>query len=204
MKLTTEREDAFFAKVNKTDTCWFWTGSLTKAGYGSFGGFGRSTAYAVSYIHHKGPIPENSQLDHLCSNPSCVNPAHLEAVTFVENQARRKIRMRWRGWPTHCKVGHVMDDLNTFWRSNGTGRQCRRCLRKRQSESSVRKGGKAYGYGEVNGTLKNKHLYELTSEDYERANLSEWLIEVFFACDDMRRHGERETLMDHRKGTLAA
>jgi hypothetical protein len=35
-----------------------------------------------------GPVPEGLELDHLCENPPCCNPAHLEPVTHAENNRR--------------------------------------------------------------------------------------------------------------------
>lgn len=37
-----------------------------------------------------GPIPPGLQIDHLCRNKICVNPAHLEPVTHRENLMRGK------------------------------------------------------------------------------------------------------------------
>lgn len=72
--------------------CWDWIGSLTKAGYGHLrqGGRGEPVIYAHRYSHEifSGPIPEGMQIDHLCRNRRCVNPAHLEIVTNKENGRR--------------------------------------------------------------------------------------------------------------------
>lgn len=194
MKLPRKREIQFFSQVRKTATCWLWEGKLTGSGYPSFGAFGIPTGHRVSYLHHKGEVPFGWEIDHLCSNPACVNPAHLEAVPHEVNQARKKVRNRWRGWPTHCKAGHVMDDTNTFWRSNGTGRQCRVCLRARQSEHAVRIGENPFKMGNrPNGTLKHKHLYLLTAEDYERAAITEDFLEIFWSSDTRRPYGSRDT-----------
>lgn len=73
--------------------CWNWNGSLDRYGYGkvflSFGGRKRQTgAHRASWIAHRGPIPDNLELDHLCRNRKCVNPSHLEPVTGRENIQR--------------------------------------------------------------------------------------------------------------------
>ena len=82
----------FWAKVNKTDTCWLWTASKNWGGYGSFRvNKKKVTAHRYSYEIYKGKIPNGLQLDHLCRNRACVNPEHHEPVTNRENVVRGKI-----------------------------------------------------------------------------------------------------------------
>ncbi len=69
--------------------CWIWIGAK-RGGYGRFKVAGQKsvTAHRASYELHVGPIPEGMQLDHLCRNPACVNPSHLEPVSAAENVRR--------------------------------------------------------------------------------------------------------------------
>lgn len=89
-KLTPHESELFWSKVDKTDTCWNWTRSVTKhGGYGQF--FVRSKikinymAHRLAYTLLRGPIPAGMQLDHMCHNRRCVNPAHLRAVDHKGN-----------------------------------------------------------------------------------------------------------------------
>jgi hypothetical protein len=77
--------------IDVDSDCWVWHGCVHPNGYGrfSFEGQGR-WAHRVSYILHKGDIPEGLVIDHLCRNTRCVNPEHLEAVTQQENRLRGK------------------------------------------------------------------------------------------------------------------
>lgn len=72
--------------------CWPWGGARTAAGYGVLGrgrrGEGLAYAHRVAYESRRGPIPEGLQIDHLCRNRACCNPAHMEAVTQRVNIAR--------------------------------------------------------------------------------------------------------------------
>lgn len=84
--------DRLWAFVEKTDSCWLWTGSKTRVGYGQMrvGGAGsrKTGVHRVAYELLVGRIPKGLDLDHLCRNTLCVNPDHLEPVTRKENLAR--------------------------------------------------------------------------------------------------------------------
>ncbi len=66
--------------------CWQWIGNIKENGYGSLNYKG------VAYHAHRAiyelliaPIPEGAVIDHICRNPRCVNPAHLQCVSQTEN-----------------------------------------------------------------------------------------------------------------------
>ena len=79
--------------------CWIWLKAKQRLGYGIFANRSRigtsRLAHRESYIRAYGSIPDGLELDHLCRQPSCIRPDHLEAVTHAEN-LRRGIRSRAR------------------------------------------------------------------------------------------------------------
>ena len=85
--------------------CWEWTdGAKTREGYGRFQLMGKSrAAHRIIYQLLIGPIGQNKTIDHLCRNPSCVNPSHLECVTIKENLSRKVMRTR-----SYCRSGHAL------------------------------------------------------------------------------------------------
>lgn len=114
--------------------CWEWQGHRDCLGYGRYS-WRRARAAGVSYFAHRalyelsvGRIPEDLQLDHLCRNPSCVNPAHLEPVTNRENQMRSPVAFTAsNARKMHCPAGHLYDEANTLLVI--TPGQRRRCCR---------------------------------------------------------------------------
>lgn len=113
-----------------TDACWPWTNSVNSGGYGQIQSNGRGskrvTAHRVVFETIVGPIGAGLEIDHLCRNRRCCNPAHLEPVTAAEN-VRRGMAGDLR---TECKNGHPRSvGMTTF--PNGR-RECKVCVRARE------------------------------------------------------------------------
>ena len=122
----------FDEKVLPTPSgCWEWAGWHNHKGYGMFWFEGRDQpAHRVSYTLSVGEIPAGLDLDHLCRNRGCVNPAHLEPVTRGENLLRGDTFNARNAAKTECPKGHPYDDKNTYTTRKG-GRSCRTCHRER-------------------------------------------------------------------------
>jgi len=131
-------EERFWAKVDACGDCWEWTGVRSALGYGSFHVFydavtkksTRSSAHRYAYATLVGPIPTGLVLDHLCRNPSCVNPDHLQPVTLSENNRRGFNWMARQRHQTICKHGHPFEGDNVGRHKDGS-RYCRTCSRER-------------------------------------------------------------------------
>ena len=123
----------FFAKVrvDASTGCWKWTGSLTRLGYAMVHHNGRSrSAHCVAHAWFVGPVADGLELDHLCRNRWCVNPAHLEAVTHAVNVLRGFDATRG----ATCKRGHLRTPENSiiFYSRHGRARRdCVLCRRER-------------------------------------------------------------------------
>lgn len=108
--------DRFWPKVNKTDGCWIWQGAVQSHSvpYGYFQLIGKKfiSAHRWSYMHLVGPIPKGMHIDHLCRNPLCVNPKHLEVVTPQENTLRGLNHMADAARRNLCWRGHLLEGAN--------------------------------------------------------------------------------------------
>lgn len=120
--------ETFWTRVEKTNSCWFWKGAKTSAGYGHLVLDGtHEYAHRLTYRLENGPITEGLHIDHLCRVRHCVNPAHLEAVSHAEN-VRRGLAP-FGVLRSECKRGHdISDPENVRELTNGT-RQCLICHR---------------------------------------------------------------------------
>lgn len=139
-------EDRFWAKVEKTKTCWLWTGAIGKGGYGNFYADRRYVrAHRFAYELLVGPIPEGLDIDHVrargCRHRHCVNPAHLEPVTRQENLLRGATSAAKNAAKTHCPRGHEYTKENTRMRKRA-GRECKACHRDRERARYHSKKGK--------------------------------------------------------------
>lgn len=124
--------------VADSNGCHIWTAGKNDRGYGYVVINGSKIyTHRLSYELFVGPIPDGLVIDHLCRNPPCCNPTHLEPVTPAENTRRGEPAQR-----THCPKGHLYDEANTRIRhrtdkKNGTSvtsRECRKCNQARRQE----------------------------------------------------------------------
>lgn len=91
-------QERFWARVNRTDGCWLWTGEASAHfGYGRLNVKGRRTrAHRFSWELANGPIPVGKFLLHSCDNPLCVRPDHLRLGDQAENMRDMHARGRDR------------------------------------------------------------------------------------------------------------
>ncbi|MDF2899680.1 MAG: hypothetical protein K0Q46_6466 [Rhodococcus erythropolis] len=126
--------ERFWQKVQPTGFCWEWIATRNDQGYGRTRvGEKWKLAHRAAYELLIGPIPEGMHLDHLCRNPSCVNPDHLEPVSARENMLRGFSPLALNLRTSVCQRGHSMEDAYVTRRVDGTPlRRCRQCVRASQ------------------------------------------------------------------------
>ena len=126
--------ERFFKYVQKTPTCWLWTGSKDRKGYGRLTINDKPhLASRISWTLHYGDIPIGKHILHHCDNPQCVNPEHLFMGTPKDNVA--DMWAKGRGNP-----GHVYGEKH--WASKITMKIADEI---RNSELSQNKLAKIYG-----------------------------------------------------------
>jgi hypothetical protein len=126
-------------------SCWPWTGTITRQGYGKTGG---SPYWAGSYAHRwawqmtNGPIPRGYEVEHACHTDSdcalgddcphrrCCNPAHLRLLTVAKHRRLPRRSNKPRSISPRgelCRHGHPW---SIFGRTNSQGRLvCLECAR---------------------------------------------------------------------------
>jgi DNA-binding CsgD family transcriptional regulator len=113
----------FDAMVEKGPSCWQWTGSTTRMGYGQFSvmtlGEGRRMIPAHRYAWERasGVIPDGVDVLHLCGNRICVRPDHLALrdpgeTSRLPTSRQMQILTVWvdRGmmWKSHTRIAEEL------------------------------------------------------------------------------------------------
>lgn len=120
-------EKRFWDKVQKTPTCWLWTGSINVYGYGRFWLPEKQMTYpAHRFIFESisGMVFKDLDIHHICEVKHCVNPDHLTVLTKADN-----VRSSGNTKKTCCPRGHEYSGNNLIiYRGRGwVERQCRIC-----------------------------------------------------------------------------
>lgn len=115
-------DEQFWAKVQRTATCWFWIGYKDRQGYGHLMRDGRNVlAHRHAYRLTRGePV---GVVRHSCDNPPCCNPEHLLDGTQADNIRDRQVRGRHRpgrlsgeDHPAHKLTRVRVIELRALWR----------------------------------------------------------------------------------------
>jgi hypothetical protein len=97
----------FWSRVNigENNECWPWTGRIWSIGRKPYGRFTTANgkpggikwyAHRYAWTSINGTIPSHLQIDHICRNKLCCNPAHMQLLTATDHALteyrRRKSR----------------------------------------------------------------------------------------------------------------
>lgn len=117
-----------YRRINE-NSCWIWTGSRTKDGYGksSFLGKAVKTHRVAAFVWLKGFSEfDNACHKEICSSRLCFNPDHLYAGTQSENMLDSvKIKTHCQSRKTQCPKGHSLEGDNLYLHKGH--RQCNIC-----------------------------------------------------------------------------
>ena len=163
-------------KVDANSGCWGITGRSLKKRVRLCMAGGLVYAYRFTYETLMEPILEGMVIDHLCGNPGCLNPLHMEPTTVAEN-ARRANAGKRRTLKTRCIHGHLLAGRNLSISYDKAGHIHRRC--------GMCRSRSAKAYEEKKGRLaasKGRNLIGGIEEHQPRKNRAAKTVEKAYSC----------------------
>jgi hypothetical protein len=141
--------ERFWSHVEKTPSCWIWTGAKRNKGYGAFvwsekGLVVQGRAHRFSYQIHYGKIKHGLCVLHTCDVPACVNPSHLWTGTKADNNRDMVTKGRHVPGGTYCGEGRYKRGENHHG-AKMTPELVRSLRKDRQGGMSFAKLGNKYG-----------------------------------------------------------
>lgn len=117
-----DREALFWSHVEKTESCWLYSGYLNKDGYAPVKFHSKmTTAHRLSWTLANGPIGGGLYCLHRCDIRTCVNPQHLFLGTARDNALDARAKGRNTRGSLHSKAILVEDDIPDIFTLRAAG-----------------------------------------------------------------------------------
>jgi hypothetical protein len=140
----------FMSKVVvQPNGCWYFNNVPCANGYHLFSvGGKRYYVHRLSYVHFKGPIADDHDVDHECHNQdascpggvTCLHRGCVNPVCLIDRTHELNCQLGRRSGPrvTHCLYDHEYAGSNLYIDTDGS-RKCLECKRRISRESARRR-----------------------------------------------------------------